>query len=508
MNSSSDKKMSNKQVVLKPPTKCQVLYKKYDEAIKNLKSSTEQCHKLHNQLSKTDLMFHMFQNEADKVESWYDLATKDYYNKKIERVFSRRFTDIIFEYNLSYQKMMCARQQFRESKKEYKEEYKEEYQEECEYVNTKYDHFAKTKKPSTGEAYVMRILNKLAEKRKLCYFYNYRGFPCRNIYPLEYDFFCILIYDERLVVFNIEYDGDQHYHESSIFDNFCLNHKNDILKQYYLTQLNIHLLRLNAQSNIVDDILNFIEIIIYAERYVIMNGLLPIKTLFTDKSAHKGLQIFHDYHASSRLKTAFLASQCRHNRLYNRRLAGDDDYITKPSRLINKHKSDIVYRPTIMPHDPSESSVKRNPVKGDTAQSKSSVKKKPGKGDTVPNNSVESSELSESWESLDLSELLESCKSSESSIKEKPVKGDTVPNKSSTKGKPEKGDTATSKSSMKGKSGKGDTAPNKSSESSELFESWESLDLSELLESCKSSESAELLPKKRQRTKYNIVVVL
>jgi hypothetical protein len=51
------------------------------------------------------------------------------------------------------------------------------------------------------------------------------------------------------VLFVIEFDGEQHFSDNQFY-NFKNSHINDIIKQYYLEEMNIHLLRISD----VDDI--------------------------------------------------------------------------------------------------------------------------------------------------------------------------------------------------------------------------------------------------------------
>lgn len=155
----------------------------------------------------------------------------------------------------------------------------------------------KTKNPSPGETLVMNFLDKIAHKYKLIYFYRHRLSFCRDKLPLEFDFFCVMIYNHKLLYWVIEYDGDQHYEDTNYFD-FAVNHRHDILKQYYLAQLNIHLLRLRNSNEIKKTIVDFINKISFTNKYVVTGGIRPIKKLFRDKSQHGGLLHFYDLHSA------------------------------------------------------------------------------------------------------------------------------------------------------------------------------------------------------------------
>jgi hypothetical protein len=154
----------------------------------------------------------------------------------------------------------------------------------------------KTREPSRGESKVMDLLNNV---NNLYYFYKFRWDFMRNILPLEFDFYCIAIHDNKIFNFVIEFDGNQHFVDTTHF-NYESNHKNDILKQYYLSQVNIHLLRLSESSDIVNEFTNFMNEIKTASEYVIFNRIIPVHSLFDDDSIHKGLQIFRKHYETMR----------------------------------------------------------------------------------------------------------------------------------------------------------------------------------------------------------------
>lgn len=152
-----------------------------------------------------------------------------------------------------------------------------------------------TKFPSSGEIIVKRFLDKIAIKYDFYYFYQYRWDFCRDKLPLEFDFYCFLIYEGKVIQFVIEYDGDQHYDNLSMFDYEYI-HRHDILKQYYLFQMNIHLLRINNGHNVNKTIVNFINEVLTSKRYVIHNPITPISHLFQDMNKHDGLADFNKYY--------------------------------------------------------------------------------------------------------------------------------------------------------------------------------------------------------------------
>jgi hypothetical protein len=97
-----------------------------------------------------------------------------------------------------------------------------------------------------------------------------------------YDFYGIMIRSykkggskHKFIQFVILYDDDSHFNQLN--KNI---HTEDILKQYYLFQMNIHLLRLNKQSNIKEEIITFFRKIIKVNDYIAMNTIIPEGPLF------------------------------------------------------------------------------------------------------------------------------------------------------------------------------------------------------------------------------------
>src|SRR6056297_610690 len=239
-------------------------------------------------------------------KSWSELINFNYYNKSIYyvKIFKNlllEFFKFVSEYNYSHK---CNK------------EYRIYHKKYCVLHNKLTDHLnsdsgfhlknkitSETKKinfcqglrqPSTGEKKVIQCLDDITKKCKLYYFYKFPVYFCKNINRLEYDFFCVLIQNDYIMPFVIEYDGDQHYNDVKIY-NYEYCHKLDILKQYYLFRLNIHLLRINNNMNVEKSIINFINEVWKTNTYVGTNLINPIKDFFNDDSEHDGLKYFHDF---------------------------------------------------------------------------------------------------------------------------------------------------------------------------------------------------------------------
>ena len=93
-----------------------------------------------------------------------------------------------------------------------------------------------------------------------------------------YDFYGLSTHKNHLVQFVILYDDNSHFDTSS--NNFVKTHTEDIYKQFMLFHMNIHLLRLNRNSNIKTEIFSFLKNIKYTTKYIAVNPIKPINKLF------------------------------------------------------------------------------------------------------------------------------------------------------------------------------------------------------------------------------------
>jgi hypothetical protein len=159
-----------------------------------------------------------------------------------------------------------------------------------------------SKRPSTGENMVIDFLDKMChsyrEHYQFYYFYSYRWLFCCDKQPLECDFYCFMISMDQMdrnVQFVIEFDGEQHF-EATGMNCFEYTHVHDIMKQHYLYEMNIHLLRINNGHNMETSIVSFINRILTSKTYVSVNEIQPIMKYFTNTDKHAGLIKFNKYH--------------------------------------------------------------------------------------------------------------------------------------------------------------------------------------------------------------------
>lgn len=254
-------------------------------------------------LINTTLGWYLFRDFTPKnnVKSLNDLLNVSFEKPSIYLTDVRILNKFINDYKKYYDDMIASRKIYNSADKE-KCRSRNQLIEKIKNKDLKpYKYSSGTKTPSTGETTVMNILDDLANKYNLCYFYSYRWSHCKNIATLEYDFCCFMIHENKAIHFNIEYDGFQHNGENyrNLFESI---HKRDILKQYYLFGMNVHLLRLNDNHNVRTSIIDFINKVFTSKTYVIVNKIEPIKKLFNDTSEHEGLKFYHEYCRKMNLK--------------------------------------------------------------------------------------------------------------------------------------------------------------------------------------------------------------
>ena len=273
------------------------------------------CEKIDKQIYYVFMADYHFNQKVKKVTTLNDLITVEYFDKNIvypnDIIMWKQLSNYSVEQyelkkiraeRLIYYNSYCdlnekMLQKISEIMKSYDDLYKKERLRRTytSIFGTANDKSRNTKNPSSGEATVMKVLDKLAKKYKFIYFFRHRMSLCRDKLPLEYDFYCVMFENGKLIQWVIEFDGDQHEEKNDIFD-FEKNHQHDILKQYYLAEMNIHLLRLNNNNNTATNIVKFIKEILITDKYIIKNKIEPILKLFKDKTEHDGLKNFHKIH--------------------------------------------------------------------------------------------------------------------------------------------------------------------------------------------------------------------
>jgi hypothetical protein len=151
---------------------------------------------------------------------------------------------------------------------------------------------------SKPEIKVMNVLNNLVNEYDMIFIYKHRFGFCKFVLELEYDFFCVLIHDGRIILFVIEVDGEQHFKKNDFYD-FEFIHTHDIVKQYYLNCLNIHLLRISDKVTNIDFMIrDFIYRLMTYDNYLMVNPIVPIREYFNCSDEVYGLGFFACYYLS------------------------------------------------------------------------------------------------------------------------------------------------------------------------------------------------------------------
>lgn len=154
--------------------------------------------------------------------------------------------------------------------------------------------------PSSGERKIINILDNmedlLGDEYEICYLHSHSWYFVRDVLPLESDFYVFVFHKGFIHQINIEFDGRQHFMEIPGRD-FKYIHRHDILRQFYMRKLGIHVLRLNdTDSDIEKSIIKFIKQVVKSDKYIISNGIVPIKEHFTDKTQHPCLIEFNNFY--------------------------------------------------------------------------------------------------------------------------------------------------------------------------------------------------------------------
>ena len=297
---------------------------------KKIKMLEYKHNELYELLMNKILNNHLFKYPTSAVNSLADLLIE---KQPKPNVYLGIISNPISGYNEAYNKLAAARKQYWSDHKRYyklKNRIATILQKILNNVNdndkrhlltttfsdliTKYKYCSGTKMPSTGESLVINFLDKLCcsyqKQYTFFYFYSYRWPFCRDKMPLEYDFYCFLTSYKSHGTFQfvIEVDGDQHLEENDMH-LFNYIHVHDIMKQHYLYEMNIHLLRLNNGNDIENSIVNFINTMLTSSTYLSVNEIEPIEELFGSRAKHAGLISFNNHHKEMRSKTRFASKK-------------------------------------------------------------------------------------------------------------------------------------------------------------------------------------------------------
>lgn len=248
-----------------------------------------------------------------KCESVDQLISNEYYDKKIYPIESNKYLrEQVVLYKTRYDELKNLRKEYWRLRKIYGqtlERVTDRTTKMLECIEDEYErnrmtlirdysirsikYSEGTKLPSSGEAKVLKILDMVSKQYDFYYIYMQRWHFCRDANPLEYDFYCMLFYDGYFYHWVIEFDGDQHYKETGYY-NHVDDHRRDILKQYYLAELNVHLLRIRESSfdETFEKIESFMNSVIKTDKYLSVGRIAPIKKYFESDKCIPGLEHF------------------------------------------------------------------------------------------------------------------------------------------------------------------------------------------------------------------------
>ena len=261
---------------------------------------------------------YLFGKDIHVTSCLYDLINPKKYRKKIDAILLEPKHQSLIIKQLDELKQSCLGLYDIYDKYRYKYKYcRKIYFDNLQILKSKCSHPLAYAKSSQWEELAMKALDDLCNNNnyKLFYFYGHRFYFCRHVgTSFEFDFLCFVIRDNRLVIFVIEIDGLQHkYGVGTICgtkNTMMQQHIRDILKQYYLSQMNIHLLRINDFNNITEQIFEFIDDIFESLKYKIKNRTIPVEHLFQNNYEHYGLTVFCKYFKTQHSRV-ILGRNCR-----------------------------------------------------------------------------------------------------------------------------------------------------------------------------------------------------
>lgn len=159
-------------------------------------------------------------------------------------------------------------------------------------------------KKNNSEKIIKNILEDLSDKYNFSYIYKWtfmtkgshnrsNTLPTINfINNFVYDYFCVFYHNGKIIVFIIDtYDKL----------NDSNTHTNQIFKQYILHQMNIHLLRINTNRKIKNQILIFMKKIKKTTKYICHGFIKPIPELIDINLIKKLYQDFSSDYANNHI---------------------------------------------------------------------------------------------------------------------------------------------------------------------------------------------------------------
>jgi hypothetical protein len=267
----------------------------------------------HDYINHKKTIEYLFNKPLKKVLSYYDLMTVNYDSSikliRLELKEKDKINGHVFLMNEFLSKYSNEYESYGKYLKIYEQQYKKSFNE-----LLKFNYLPAKSELNIHEKNIVQILNRIGDvsnnkEFNFVYKWNFKvegehthlmKLPTVNYQQLfVYDFYGIVIRHSQLVHFVILFDDDCHFDsspfcEQKVFKDFENIHRNDILKQFMLCQMNIHLLRLNKRSNLKTEILSFVKRIRSSTEYVIEGKIKPIARLFQSKEIVEELALFRE----------------------------------------------------------------------------------------------------------------------------------------------------------------------------------------------------------------------
>jgi hypothetical protein len=259
----------------------------------------------HDYLNHKRIVEYLFNKPLKKVLSYYNLISVDYESSiklvRLELNGTTEFDDYFGSMNNFLYDFSEKYDLYEKYIKIYEQQYNKIFNK-----LLKFDYLPVLSKLNVHEKNIMQILdginNMMEDKFHYIYKWNFivEG-EYTNLMKLStvnyqqsfvYDFYGITMWHDQLVHFVILFDADSHFDSSD--EKFDKIHHDDILRQYMLCQMNIHLLRLNKKSNLKREIISFIKKISTSTMYIIQGKIKPIARLFQSKEVIDELALFKE----------------------------------------------------------------------------------------------------------------------------------------------------------------------------------------------------------------------
>lgn len=271
----------------------------------------------HNYLNHKRIVEYLFNKPLEKTLSYYDLTLINY-DSSVKSVRLELENDTELDNHLvPMNKFLSDYSSEYETYEKYTKIYELQYNKSFNRL-IKFDYLPIESKLSLPEKNIMHILDRIEKAMKYKFHYVYKWnfmtegentslfkLPTVNYQQsFIYDFYGITMWRNQLAQFVILFDDDSHF-DSSIKD-FVKIHRDDIMKQYMLYQMNIHLLRLNKRSDLKKEIISFVRKIRNSTEYVTEGKIKPIARLFQSKDIIDELVLFrqdYEYNHVIYLKT-------------------------------------------------------------------------------------------------------------------------------------------------------------------------------------------------------------